>query len=96
MKRTIVQYRVKPEHADRNEELVRAVFDELREKAPDGIGYATYRLEDGVSFVHVALEDGGSIADTEAFGKFREGLAERCEVAPVATGATEIGSYLSR
>jgi hypothetical protein len=37
MKRTIVRYRVKPDQAERNQELVRAVFDELREAAPPGI-----------------------------------------------------------
>ena len=54
----VVRYRTKPEHADENERLVRDVFAELAETDPDGLHYATFRLDDGVSFVHVAVLDG--------------------------------------
>ena len=58
MRRVMVRYRVKPEQVARNAELVRAVYDELRERAPDGIRYATFTLDDGVTFVHIAEVDG--------------------------------------
>jgi hypothetical protein len=94
MKRTIVRYQVKPEHVDRNTELVRAVYEELHRSAPEGIRYATYLLEDGVTFVHTAVQEGeASVTDLEAFGRFQEGLRDRCQVPPEAQGATEVGSY---
>ena len=37
MKRTIVQYKVKPERVAENEELVRAVYAELHEQRTDGL-----------------------------------------------------------
>jgi len=54
----VIRYRTKPEHADENERLIRGVFAELAEDRPDGLHYATFRLDDGVSFVHVAVTDG--------------------------------------
>jgi len=53
MKQVIVRYRVKPERAAENEELVRAVYAELQETKPAGLRYATFQLDDGVSFVHI-------------------------------------------
>jgi len=29
------------------------VYDELHERNPDGLRYATFQLDDGVSFVHL-------------------------------------------
>ena len=54
----VIRYKTKPESADENERLVRAVFAELATKSPEGLHYATFRLDDGVSFVHVAVLDG--------------------------------------
>jgi hypothetical protein len=94
MKRSVVRYRVKPEHAEENQRLIEEVFAELAERGPDGIRYASYRLDDGVTFVHVAAEaEGQSIATLEAFGRFREGLRERCQDQPDVRTATPIGSY---
>jgi hypothetical protein len=50
----MVRYTVKPDQAEANEALVREVYDELDRTRPDGLRYATFRLDDGVSFVHVA------------------------------------------
>ena len=44
MRRVMVRYRVKPDHVERNEALVRAVYDELHRTAPGGLRYATFRL----------------------------------------------------
>ena len=54
----VVRYRTKPEHAEENAELVRAVFAELAADDPGGLRYVTFRLEDGVTFVHVATIEG--------------------------------------
>ena len=54
MRQLMVRYKVKPELAQENERLVRAVYDELEHSAPAGLRYATFKLEDGVSFVHLA------------------------------------------
>jgi hypothetical protein len=37
MKRVVVQYKVKPDQAGRNEELIHAVYDELERTQTDGI-----------------------------------------------------------
>lgn len=97
MKHTLVRYRVKPEYAAHNEELVRGVYDELHRAAPDGIHYATFVLDDGVTFVHVASfehDDGGNpLADLAAFRAFQENIGDRCDEAPHAVPAREVGSY---
>ena len=54
----MVRYKVKPDQAARNEELVRAVYEELEQTRPDGLSYATFKLDDGVSFMHLAAIDG--------------------------------------
>jgi hypothetical protein len=94
--RTMVRYRVKPEQAARNEELVRRVYEELRRTAPAGLRYATFVLADGVSFVHVAsieTEDGSPLSDVAAFRAFRENIGARCDEPPAAFGLREVGSY---
>ena len=97
MKQVMVRFRVKPERAAENEELVRAVYAELHETKPTGLRYATFRLEDGVSFVHLAShdsEDGQSpLSELEAFQRFQENIADRCEEGPVVSSLREIGSY---
>ena len=76
--RVTVRYRVKPDRAAENVELVRAVYAELHSTRPAGLRYRTLRLEDGVSFVHIAETEGGSgpLASTQAFQEFQEGIRE--------------------
>jgi hypothetical protein len=97
MGKVMVRYRVKPERAQENEQLVRAVYEELARTAPPGLRYATFRLADGVSFVHVAsseTQDGTSpLPAVAAFQRFQEGIAERCEEPPLASELHEIGSF---
>jgi hypothetical protein len=97
MKQVIVRYKVKPERASENEELVRAVYAELHQTTPAGLRYATFQADDGVSFVHLASHDGedGSspLSEVQAFKRFQENIDERCEESPVVTGIREIGSY---
>jgi hypothetical protein len=95
MKHVIVRYKVKPGEAERNEELVRAVYEELDQVKPSGFRYATYCLDDGVSFVHVATVEEGPppLPKLAAFQRFQEGIEERCDEQPEASEVRRIGSY---
>jgi hypothetical protein len=97
MRQVMVRYKVKPDQAARNEELVRQVYAELHQTAPTGIHYATFVLEDGVSFVHVAsneAEDGRNpLMEVAAFRAFQENIGERCDEPPAPVGLREVGSY---
>ena len=97
MRQVMVRYRVKPELAQENERLVRAVYDELAQSAPAGLRYATFTLEDGVSFVHLAsieTDDGHNpLQDIAAFKRFQENSRELREEPPVTSELREIGSY---
>jgi hypothetical protein len=97
MPNTVVRYKTKPEHADENQRLIEMVFAALEELQATGFSYTSYRLEDGVSFVHVALEDetpgSVSLADVPAFQAFVADIADRCEVPPLAMGATVVGAH---
>lgn len=97
MRHVMVRYKVKPDRAAENEELVRAVYEELDGTRPPGFRYATFQLSDGVSFVHLAsveTEDGHSpLSEVTAFRRFQENIGDRCEEAPVATELREIGSF---
>jgi Antibiotic biosynthesis monooxygenase len=95
MRRVVVRYRVKPDQVERNEELVRAVYEELRRADPAGFSYATFRLEDGLTFVHLAQsEDPDSpLPALEAFREFQKDIADRCDEPPVVTELSEVGSF---
>jgi hypothetical protein len=97
MKSTVVRYQTKPAQADENQRLIEAVFAELDQRQPDGFTYKVFRLEDGVSFIHVVIEhdidEPDSLQALPAFQAFVAGIADRCDVAPVATGATIVGGY---
>ncbi|MFL5869039.1 MAG: hypothetical protein ACJ766_18200 [Thermoleophilaceae bacterium] len=95
MRRVIVRYRVKPDQAERNEELHRAVYEELHRADPPGFRYATFRLDDGVSFVHVAESEGAQapLPQLRAFQEFQRGIVERSDEPPVVSEATQVGSF---
>jgi hypothetical protein len=95
MRRVMVRYRVKPEHSERNAELVRAVYAQLHDEQTPGIRYATVRLEDGVTFVHLAETEPGSnpLAALDAFAEFQREIAARCDEPPVVAELEVIGSY---
>ena len=96
MKRMLIRYKAKPESADRNAELVAAVFAELKAARPDGVRYLTLRLEDD-SFVHIvetSADDGSNpIPKLKAFQEFQDGIRERCAEPPVARGVSVVGNY---
>ena len=91
----VIRYRTKPEQADENERLIRAVFAELAQEDPDGLHYATFRLDDGVSFVHVAVLDGeeNPLTSSPAFAAFQAGIGERCAEGPIPADATAVGNF---
>lgn len=92
----VVRYRPKSDMADLNENLVSDVFDELNQKDPGAIKYATLRLADG-TFLHITDVDqeNNPLNQSEAFAKFQEGIADRCEPGegPNPQPATIVGSY---
>jgi hypothetical protein len=93
---SMVRYKVRPDRADENEALVRAVYEELARKRPVGLHYATFRLADGVSFMHVVIETdqpGRILNEVAAFTTFVTDIASRCDEPPVATEITLVGSY---
>jgi hypothetical protein len=100
MKRVIVRYTVKPEHAAENQALIEDVFASLERDRPDGIGYSVFKLADGVSFVHVTTHDSpdgvNPLTAVPAFKAFAAGVKERCAVQPVSSTATTIGRYVGR
>lgn len=96
MRRTVIGYRAKPEAAERNVELVKAVFAELTAAQPEGVRYLTLRLEDD-SFLHIvetSREDGSSpIPKLTAFQAFQSGIRERCLEPPAPRNAVVVGNY---
>ena len=95
MHQRLIRYRTKPDQAAANEELVRAVYAELRHTSPEGLSYATFRLDDKVTFLHLVRteRDPNPLLAIRAFGEFQAGIAERCDRLPVREQLTTIGSY---
>ena len=97
MKTIMVRYKTSSEATgDTNATLVRAVFEELRTRAPGGIRYTSYRLADGVTFIHIAsVETRGDnpLTALPAFKAFQAQLRDRCVEAPVVTDLSVVGSY---
>jgi hypothetical protein len=91
MSSSVIRYRTKPDAADENQRLIEKVFAELAETRPDGLSYASYRLDDGVTFVHVVTGDG--LPDLPAFQEFQQGLADRLEASLDREPATLVGRY---
>jgi len=73
MKRTLVIYTNKLEHAEENARLIGSVFDELQAHAPEGLRYMVLRYGEG-RFVHLVEQRDGapSLSDFEAFSAFSE------------------------
>ena len=92
---TVVRYTTRPESAEENEKLIRAVFAQLAEQQPEGLRYAAIRLEDGVSFIHVAVleDDDNPLTALPAFGEFLSAINERCTDGPTPVNGTVIGAY---
>jgi len=88
---------VKSDRAEENTDYIQKVFTELQQNSPEGLRYASFKLEDGVSFVHFASieTEGGNnpLSETVSFKNFQANIKDRCEEPPVAVELNEIGSY---
>mgnify|MGYP001218956108 CR=1 FL=1 len=97
MNQQLIRYTTKPEHAAQNEELIRAVYEQLRQDRPEGLRYAAFRLSDGVTFLHLVQNEDNDkpspLLAVKAFGEFQEGLAERRAEGPSRDELIPIGSY---
>lgn len=95
MTRRMVRYTVHPEHAARNEELIRDVFVELHESAPAGLRYRALVLDDGVTFVHTVEHPDvrNPLPELAAFKRYVEGVLERCDGPPVTSVVRELGYF---
>src|SRR5438046_2828531 len=81
----VVRYQAKPERADENQKLIEAVFADL--EARDAQGF-TFKV-----FEHDDVDKPDSLQDVPAFQAFVADIADRCEVPPLAMGATVVGSW---
>lgn len=91
----LITYTVRREELREHLELVKAVYADIERLAPDGLGYATYQLEDGVSFMELLTGEAGPgpLAASTAFARFRSSLDARCERPPVLTQLRQVGAY---
>jgi len=95
MYQRLIRYRTKPDQADANAKLVEAVYAELHRTQPDGVSYATFRLDDQVTFLHLVQvrQEPNPLLVIKAFGEFQAGIAERVDQGPAQENLTEVGSY---
>ncbi|MEU9886000.1 hypothetical protein [Sphaerisporangium sp. NPDC051011] len=91
----MISCKIKPEQVERNVELLREVYEEMRTLGPAGLRYASFQLDDEVTFVSFAEMDDGPevLRGLEAFQRYRATLDERCEEPPAMTVLREVGSY---
>ena len=94
----IVRYKLKADRVAENEAFVAKVFEELKRVAPQGLHYATFKLDDGVSFMHLVYRETpegspNQLTSLASFKAFAAGVRDRCEEPPVTTEVKEIGSY---
>jgi hypothetical protein len=94
MKRSLIRYKTKPGRAEENEQLIKAVFEELEAKAPDNVRYLALRLGDG-TFIHLVADEGGTnaIPGLTAFRMFQSGVKERSVEPPQSEEAAIVGNY---
>jgi hypothetical protein len=94
MTRTMVRYKVRPGQESLNEELIRGVFEELRELEPADFRYQVLVLDDGLTFVHlVEYEQGANpLPGLVSFTRYTAEVRERCEEQPEVGELREIGS----
>jgi hypothetical protein len=95
MKRNLIRYKAKPELADKNAELIAAVFAELKDAKPAGIRYLALRLEDDtfIHFVEVEAEDSSALVNRASFQAFQSGIRDRCAEPPLARTVRIVGNY---
>ena len=95
MRKIMVRYKLKRDRVEEHEALIRAVFGELAESAPEGIQYGAFKAPDGVSYVHLAFIGApkNPLDAIAAFKAFTARIQERCVEPPELTELEPIGSY---
>jgi hypothetical protein len=97
MKTLMIRYKTKKDSAAANEELVHAVYDELRTRKPAGLRYGTFKLEDGVTFIHIATMEtpaaGDALTSMASFKAFQKNLGARCVSGPEPVELGAVDSY---
>jgi hypothetical protein len=92
----LIRYRTSPDQADRNEQLVRTVFGELRNRDVESVRYLVLRGMDGTFFHLVASEPGkdtSALTSLPAFQEFQRGLRERCLEPPQPLEVTVVENH---
>lgn len=92
----IIRYTTKPERAEENQRLAEAVFAQLDAEQPEGLHYATFRMEDEVSFVHIVSYDDDAadpLRPLAAFKAFQQDAADRMAAPAERAAITLVGSY---
>lgn len=98
MSTRVIRYETKPDQAEENQRLVEDVFGQLAAERPEGVRYATFRLDDGVTFVHIVTYDDDAadadlLSSLSAFQAFQKDAADRLAEPLHRGGATVVGSY---
>ena len=97
MERIMVTYKVKSERVEENEQLVKAVYEGLRQMNDPDIHYATFKLNDGQTFVHIAsfasMDKQSILTESKAFKAFQENLKDRCEIPPNPQKLAKVDAY---
>jgi hypothetical protein len=90
----IIQYTARPELADLNEQLIRAVFAELARRESADVRYAVLRLADG-SFAHLVDngEQGSALTGLDSFQAFQADVRARMVGAPLVREGVVIGNH---
>ena len=94
---TVVRYTTKPDRADENEALSKAVFAELERKPAQPFAYAL--LRDGNDFLHLFLnladDDAAVLTELPSFKAFSAGGPERWTAPPeiLRQGMQLVASY---
>jgi hypothetical protein len=93
MERLLMRYRVKPDRLEEHLRLLAEVFEELNRVCPEGLSWATFRLEDG-SFLEIAIDPDlpGPLPGLASFARYRADLDDRCSHRE-ATEIHQIGAY---
>ena len=96
MTHRLIRYRISPDHADRNDQLVRDVLAELQARNAGSVRYLVLRGTDG-TFLHLVAsepgKDASSITTLPAFQEFQRGHRERCLEPPQVIEVTVVGNH---
>jgi quinol monooxygenase YgiN len=93
----IIRYTLKTDRVAENEQRIKAVFRQIRDKKLAGVEYAVYKLADGASFMHILSYETASAHETfinlPAFQEFQAQAKDRFEELPLVSDVEEIGFY---